>query len=126
PSLPTAKANKETIDAIDSGQAAGFAVLTLMKLTHGTLEPQTIVEAFKAAKKKNADVVEAMAQFEDETVEVMARGANYLAAIWTAAWKQGKGAQKVANRGKVAAEKLIALYTKRTELPSMHLDTIAS
>ena len=54
----------------------------------------------------------------------LGRGADYLAAIWTAAWKVGQGATRIADQGLVAPKDLIELYSDRDELPSMHLDTI--
>ena len=114
----------EPIDPIESGQDAGFAVLTLMRKTQETIRPKDIVEAYKAANG-NENVAQALAeQFEDGTVTCLGRGADYLAAIWTAAWKVGQGATRIADQGLVAPEDLIELYKDRDELPSMHLDTI--
>lgn len=124
PALPASGVNAEAIPPIDSGQAAGFATLALMKKTQETIPPKEIVEAFKEANG-NRDVSAALAErFEDRTVECLARGSNYLAAIWTAAWQEGQGGQNVPNLGLVTPEKLIKLYRDRSELPSMHLDTI--
>jgi hypothetical protein len=116
--------NGEKIDPIDFGQAAGFATLTLMKKTQETIPPKEIVEAFKSASGSQ-EVSKALAeQFEDWTVTCLARGSIYLAAIWTAAWTEGNGGQTIGDGGLVKSEDLISLYSDRSELPSMHLDTI--
>jgi hypothetical protein len=114
----------DAIDPIGSGQDAGFAVLTLMRQTQETIKPKEIVEAFKAANGQD-ELTDALAeQFEDRTVTCLARGASYLAAIWTSAWAAADGALKIKDRGIVAEQQLIDLYVDPKELPSMHLDTI--
>ena len=123
PALAADAVNNEPIDPIDSGQAAGFATLTLMKKTQETIPPKEIVEAFKLADGN--DVSKALSdQFESRTVTCLARGAKYLAAIWTAAWTEGDGDTKIGNAGLVDSADLIKLYVDRDELPSKHLDTI--
>lgn len=114
------------IGPIESGQEAGFAVLTLMRRTQETIPPKEIVEAYKAAKENEEMTLALAEQFEDRTVTCLALGASYLAAIWTAAWKVGDGMVKISDRGAVKASKLIGLYSDRDELPSLHLDTIES
>jgi hypothetical protein len=124
PKIPNSPVNAEAIDPINSGQAAGFAVLTLMKKTQDTILPKDIVEVFKAAKGTQNVSDALFEQFGDRTVDCLARGSNYLAAIWTAAWVQGNGDGNIANLTKVAEQKLIDLYANPNELPSKHLDTI--
>jgi hypothetical protein len=124
PKLASSQVNDEAIDPIASGQDAGFAVLTLMRKTQETIHPKDIVEAFKAANGKTNVSDALFEQFGSATVDCLARGSNYLAAIWTAAWVNGEGSNKIADRGAVSDKKLIHLYTDQEELPSKHLDTI--
>jgi hypothetical protein len=39
-------------------------------------------------------------EFEDPAVTCLARGASYLAAIWTSAWSSGDGAATILERWK--------------------------
>lgn len=121
----TSAINKETIIKIDSGQAAAFAVLQLMKLTQETITPIDIVETFKSVKGTDRVSETLYEQFGERTIEVLARGCKYLAAIWDAAWEIGNGNSKIKSLTKVKEADLIALYREPSELPSLHLDTIA-
>ena len=124
PAVPNSPVNGEAIAPITNGQDAGFAVLTLMKNTQGTIAPRTIVQAFKDANG-NGNMSDALyEQFSQGTIDCLARGSQYLAAIWTAAWTNGNGAAQVTNAGKVKPQDLIDLYVDPAELPSKHLDTI--
>jgi hypothetical protein len=124
PKIPNSTVNNQPVPPITSGQTAGFAVLTLMKKTQEDIHPKDIVEAYKAAKS-HTDVSEALyQQFGELTIDCLARGSKYLAAIWDAAWTKGDGSNNIANRGAVDDKALVDLYIDRDELPSMHLDTI--
>jgi hypothetical protein len=113
----------ETIAPITTGQEAGFAVLTLMRLTQQEITPKSIVEAFKTAKANHADISSKLyEQFGGPTVNVMARGARYLAAIWQAAWDVP--GNKITSLAGVESKDLITLYRDPKELQSYHLDTI--
>jgi hypothetical protein len=117
--------SKEKIDSINSGQAAGFATLVLMKKSQETIKPIDIVELFKETKSRGEDVSVALYErFGTSTVNCLARGSRYLAAIWDSAWLKGNGTNNLDSLEKVDEDKLIKLYADKKELPSMHLDTI--
>ena len=123
---PASNIRQERIVNIVSGQTAAFAVLQLMRLTQETIHPVDIVEAFKKVKgKSKTEVSDALRdQFRDKTVDCMARGCRYLAAVWTAAWTAGNGDNNIQTLSKVTEADLIALYSDPNELPSMSLNTI--
>lgn len=123
---PNSIVNKETIEIIDSGQAAGFASLKLMEKTHGNIKPFKIVELFKEVKGTEDVSKQLFDAFGKDTIICIARGCRYLAAIWEAAWEAGNGKENLKSHKKVDEEKLIKLYSNRNELPSMHLSNIDS
>jgi hypothetical protein len=116
----------EKITNIDSGQAAAFAVLNLMQKTQATISPKAIVEAFKTARASKNNVSDALfEQFGPQTIEVLSRGARYLAAVWEAAWNCANQ-NKIDSNTQVSTDVLKALYIDPNELPSKHLETIQS
>ena len=116
--------NKETIETIDSGQAAGFASLKLMQKTQQDIKPKDIVEAYKKAKNEANISYALYEEFGALTIDCLARGCVYLAAIWEAAWVEGDGAKNITKTGRVDDGELRKLYSNPKELPSMYLDTI--
>lgn len=118
----TSKIMEEEIVEIRNGQEAGFAILNLMKLTQEDISPKSIVESFKKAKAAKKDISQELYnEFGDLTIQVLARGCRYLAAVWDAAWKESKTETKY--KSEISQDALIALYRMPTELPSYHLDT---
>jgi len=124
--------NPSQVDGPDkpilTGQDAGYAVVELMQKTHGSLKPGAIVAAFKKYKEEN-DLIELLWQdFGDPTIECIARGCRYQAAIWEAAWIVGKGKvsdySRVKFDSKTFRQALKKLYEDPKELPSYHLDAI--
>jgi hypothetical protein len=118
----------EPIAEIDSGQAAGFASFLLMKKTQETIPPSEIVELYKKIKGPK-DISKALYdQLGDRTIECLARGCRYLAAIWESAWIMGGGKNLVVGMGedekKVDQKALTGLYKNPAELPSLHLGSI--
>jgi hypothetical protein len=75
---------KETIDPINSGETAGFAVLQLMQKTQHDIPPRDIVELYKQIKGEANVSDQLFEKFGAATSECMARGCLYLAAIWKA------------------------------------------
>jgi hypothetical protein len=120
------KINKEPVITVDSGRAAGFAVLQLMKKTQEDIKPKEIVETFKSVKGQGDNSVNDALwnEFGDRTIDCIARGCRYLAAIWDGAWKAGGGKHSGLSGNKVKQAVLKALYEDPSELPSKHLDTI--
>lgn len=116
---------------IDDGQAAGYAVVELMRETHLNLEPGDIVKAYKKYKKANKNDRMSELLWEDfgqQTIECIARGCAYQAAIWEAAWELGGG--KVADYSDedfdsdTFKKSLKKLYENPEELKSYYLDQI--
>ena len=122
---PQSRINSEVIDPITSGREAAFANLMLMKATQADIAPIDIVEEYKAAKG-NTNVSDALFEaFGEKSIECIARGCRYLAAIWEAAWtvgeQQGGG---IGAKSKRKESDLIALYRDPDELKSFLLSTI--
>ncbi len=115
---------KETIRPIKSGYDAACAVMDLLIATQKTISPRKIVNKWADVKglKKPDRIGEMKKAFGKKTIEVMARGALYLARIWEGAWKQGGGNTKI-GAGSVLKEKdMQTLYEKDSFLPSLRLD----
>ncbi len=126
---PTHPIMKEPLPAITDGQSAGYAVVELMRKTHLTLPPHTIVEFFKQHKKENKLTALMWQKMHTATIECMARGCRYQAALWEAAWKKGgKKAADIKTDFKSAAfrKKLKSLYENPKEMKSLTLDTIGT
>lgn len=119
--------NKEKIDTIQTGQDAGYQILELMKMTQANLRPRDIVTVYKQAVQDSTSISDTLYNhFGSQTIQCLARGSRYLAAVWDAAWRIGKGSTQIKTLDKIGQKKLIALYIKPKELPSLHLDTIGA
>ena len=111
-----------------TGKEIAKATLLLMDQAAQTLPPMDIIESFEAAGAglNNATYNALWKDLGNQTAEVMALGARYLAMLWESAWVVGKG-------GSVAASKLVAcdkakvraLYIEPDFVPSLTLDKIA-
>jgi hypothetical protein len=111
-------------NSIKTGQEAAFAVLELMKQTQNILKPESIVNAFIQAKKDGKNVSQHLyEEFEKETIQCLAIGAQCLADIWQGAWQLYPANLQPVSA--IAQEKLIDLYRSPEELPSMYLDTVS-
>jgi hypothetical protein len=119
---------KEKISLIDDGQAAGYAVIELMRKTHETLAPATIVSCYKQYKDEEEAHDLMWKELGTPTIDCMARGSRYLAAIWEAAWKIAKvKADDIPDVNYQSAQfrkKLKTLYENPKELKSYRLDNI--
>jgi len=124
--LPTWNGN---LPPITSGHAAAKAVIHLMDRSATRLPPLDIVEAYIAAGEKETVAVQdaLWEQFGEATIETMVDGATVLAAIWTGAWRIGKG-QKIANSAllSINPETLKTHYENRKFVPSLNLDEIGA
>jgi hypothetical protein len=109
------------ITAPASGQEAAQATVALMQRTFKTISPREIVDAFNDSK-------ELWPLFGVRTVKVMGDGIRTLQAIWRGAWKQGGGDTSIVEAKLKAAPPtdLIALYMRKTWMPSKTLKTIGS
>lgn len=112
----------ETIDSITSGKEAAQAVIKLIGATRDTIDPEKIVDKWvELIGTKKSDKAPLMWQeFGDDTVECMARGARYLAAIWTAAWEVKD--KKIAQNHKCKREDIQDLYDEPDFVKSVRLD----
>lgn len=115
---------KEAIRDIQTGRDAAKAILDLIAATHKSIAPRDIVEewvALRGTPKKERNE-EMWQKFGAATVECMARGSRYLAAIWTAAWARGDG-DKTIGKGKARKQSdLMKLYNNPKIVPSVRLD----
>lgn len=99
---------------IVDGRTAAWATVGLMKRTLKVLSPLTIVDTYNSAVlqiQHPADRVTHMWDvLGDQTAGCMAEGVLTLAAIWQAAWEQGKG-DAITSLNGVDREGLRRLYT---------------
>lgn len=116
--------NNESIDVIDSGQAAGYASLQLMEKTQKDVNPKDIVELYKQIKGQDDVSTQLYNAFGTNTINCIARGCRYLAAIWEAAWKAGNGEKNISDIGAIKQDDLIKLYRDTNELPSKTINEI--
>jgi hypothetical protein len=121
--------NLGALPQVQGGQAAGFAVVDLMRQTFQTIAPKALVDAFAQlqdagdTKRQIADAL--WEQFGAATIDVMAYGSRVLAMIWTSAWTEGGGDATIADLSAVDQGTLVNLYQDRNFVPSFTLDTIA-
>lgn len=115
---------------IQNGQNAAQATVQLMQTTFSTIRPPDIVEEFVQASGNGAGnkaVADALwNRFGQDTIQIMAAGAQTLAYIWNCAWQAGHGDINVPKQKLVAVDedRLITLYSDPDFLPSKTLDTI--
>jgi hypothetical protein len=116
------------MELVEHGQAAGFAVVELMRRTRATIAPIDIVEAYGelehpiARAKASATLWK---RFGKDTIRVLADGCRTLAMLWESAWVQGKGASIAKSSLKaVSRAKLKTLYEDQTFVPSKPLGQI--
>jgi hypothetical protein len=118
---------KHGLDLCKNGHQIAYAAIELMDKVADTLDPMTIIDSYeKAGAGTRKATLEAMWEdLADETAEVMALGARYLAMLWESAWAEGDGAD-------IAASKLKALdpddvrerYIDPDFVPSLAIDKI--
>jgi len=110
---------------ITGGQAAGFAVMELMRRTHKAMSPLDIVNEYgkllKAGKKRTA-ANSLWTKFGTKTKHVIADGCKTLAMIWESAWLEG-GAP-AADTSPIILKHLQNIYEDRDFLPSKALGQI--
>lgn len=122
---------------IVTGQDAAIAVVRLMDRTARTIKPVDLVTAFAETQVGKASsgpsVTHAVLQtlwdrFGNATVKVMSDGTRTLAAIWEAAFRQGRGTTTIAAGSTKAVDTatLRALYEDPDFVRSLDLDHIGS
>jgi hypothetical protein len=115
--------------AIDSGHTAGVAVIELMQRSQERLTPLDIIKADDPSlgTKTRAKQLWSKKTIREATIESLADSVLTLAALWTAAWKEGKG-------NTIARTKLVELdqgdlddlvRKDRSFVPSRSLDEMA-
>lgn len=116
---------------INNGQNAAQATVQLMQDTFATISPPDIVDEFVQASGNGAGnkaIADALwSRFGQDTVRIMAAGAQTLAYIWNCAWEAGDGDNNVPKLKLAAVDQdaLINLYRSPGFLPSKTLDTIS-
>jgi hypothetical protein len=121
--------SSEPVSAIRSGKDAAKATLELMKRAAAILPPLSIVDAYEAAGAgtSHATLNALWDQFGDQTAEVLALGASYLAALWDAAWEAGNGAAIAASKLKqYQPEDVRPRYIDTKFVPSLTLSQIGT
>jgi hypothetical protein len=115
--------------AIDSGHAAGVAVIELMQRSQGRLTPLDIIQADDPSlgAKARAKQLWSKKTIRDATIESLADSVLTLAALWMAAWKEGKGntiaKTKLAELDQGDLDDLVR--KDRSFVPSLSLDEMA-
>jgi hypothetical protein len=115
--------------AVDSGHAAGMAVIRLMNDAQSRLSPEKIIDADDptlgpaaraAALWKNPNI-------RDATVESLADSVRVLADLWSSAWKIGKGDRVAKSKRRQFKEpELDYIYrSDKKFVPSLSLEKMA-
>ena len=113
--------HKEKIQPIKTGFDAGVAALQLIKTTITQIKPADIIREWEVVEAESGPTQDQKMweKFGTDTIEVMARGVRYLAAVWSAAW-QTSGSKIHPGTG-VKNKDLIKLYMIPDFLPSIKL-----
>lgn len=79
--------------SIESGHDAGVSIIRLMKAAQTRLSPEEIIDADDStlSPKKRADALWNNVKIRNATITSLADSVRLLAALWTSAWKVGKG-----------------------------------
>jgi hypothetical protein len=111
-----------------NGKDAAKATLQVMADVAEILPPQRILDSFEKhlvnGKPVAATEKGLWADLNDETVDVLIRGARTLAMIWDAAWKKGGGKATLLKTAPTR-EDVKARYITADFLPSRVLDEIS-
>ncbi|MEA2336876.1 MAG: hypothetical protein QOE82_883 [Thermoanaerobaculia bacterium] len=120
------KGKAKPLPLIKGGRAAREAAVELMRSTFNTITPAEIIAEYRKAQKKGLKPKPAANALWDafgtKTINLVSTGSRYLAMLWDSAWKEGGG--KSAKATTFTHAKLIAIYSKKTFLPSLTLKRI--
>lgn len=131
--LPAIKAKLDAGDGhgltlCSTGHDVAKATVTLMDRVAKILPPITILDSYEnAGAGTGKATLDAMwDDLGEQTVEVMALGACYLAMLWESAWTQGHGdAISPRKLKELEPDDVRARYIDKTFVPSLTLDAIA-
>jgi hypothetical protein len=110
-----------------SGKEVATATLELMDKAAAALKPMDILDSYeKAGASTRKATLEAMwKDLGNETAEVMALGARYLAMLWESAWVHGNGpAIAPAKLKELDTDEVRGRYIDKGFVPSLALDKI--
>jgi len=110
-----------------SGKEVAKATLELMDKAAAALKPMDILDSYeKAGASTRKATLEAMwKDLGNETAEVMALGARYLAMLWESAWVHGNGpAIAPAKLKELDTDEVRGRYIDKGFVPSLALDKI--
>lgn len=114
---------------IHTGAEAALATIALMERAAKRIPPKDLVDAYvEAGGVKRVAVYDVLwEQFQDQTVDSMADGADVLALIWEGAWLAGDGDAQFNNAalGPRDFDALRAIYETKQFAPSLYLRDIA-
>jgi len=117
----------KSIGHIKTGRDAGMAIFKLMCQSQDELKPEDILDTFQENGRQSSKLWDA---YQKETINVMTRGAVYMARIWEAAWDQADGETKIHNTGSLDARKaeIKKLYEHHPDdfIPSFTIQQIKS
>ncbi len=104
------------------GHDAAVAVVELMRRTIARLSPETVIQVYNDTRHRTAAMWD---QLGDKTAQCLVDGAQTLAAIWQAAWKQGRpNAAPQVPANAFGEDDLAALYNTRTFVQSFELQEL--
>jgi hypothetical protein len=112
-----------------NGKAVARATVELMDKVAGVLPPMTILDSYEnaGAGTRQATLEAMWDDLGNDTAEVMALGARYLAMLWESAWVQGDGdAISPSKLGELDSGDIRDRYIKPTFVPSLTLDKIGA
>jgi len=122
------KGKGKPMPLIKGGRAAREAAVDLMRATFNTITPAQIIAEYRKAQKKGLKPKPTSQALWDafgaDTIKLVTTGSRYLAMLWDSAWKEGGG--KSAKATKFTTARLVAIYSKKTFVPSMTLRKIGT
>jgi len=122
------KGKGKPMPLIKGGRAAREAAVDLMRATFNTITPAQIIAEYRKAQTKGLKPKPTSQALWDafgaDTIKLVTTGSRYLAMLWDSAWKEGGG--KSAKATKFTTARLVAIYSRKTFVPSMTLRKIGT
>ena len=124
--IPDKLASAKKLPRVNDGHAAAVAILHLMSRAQEAIPPEALVDAYiEAGGGKSKRVADALWDaFGEQTIDVMADGAQVLAMLWDSAWTAGGGMPGAAKE--IPEDDLKTLYEDPNFVPSLDLDHIGA
>ncbi len=119
---------EHALPLVTDGRGAGLACLELMDTVASILSPEKLIDVYETVNPTHGKTKQALAAYwaaiGNETGQVMALGARYLAMMWDAAWVAGAGHD--AGHGAIDPAAFKRLYEDVSFIKSYTIDDIGA